>query len=247
MIVLLSLTFPCVVRTLTGSCSKTKRFELVGTGKRMLLSENLKIFKIRWMNILSYATMYRSNCMYFLSQNLAIIVGNGRIILVKTDLLFILIKFRDKCNDVFKISWPFYNLKRTFSVVRCCNYSKLRFGMTSGLKKTPKQQMKERKGVIMNFFPYLNLGFALLNHEIKRVTVVSSLDCAMECTATRECRSFSFNSNESVQGNCQLNDATQSICSPSECKKSDGLVHYEASHLVSKYYQFLCKKEMYSV
>nr|XP_058963008.1 uncharacterized protein LOC131789850 [Pocillopora verrucosa] len=105
MIVLLSLTFPCVVRTLTGSCSKTKRFELVGT------------------------------------------------------------------------------------------------------------------------------GFALLNHEIKRVTVVSSLDCAMECTATRECRSFSFNSNESVQGNCQLNDATQSICSPSECKKSDGLVHYEASQL----------------
>ena len=94
----------------------------------------------------------------------------------------------------------------------------------------------------MNFFPYLNLGFALLNHEIKRVTVVSSLDCAMECTATRECRSFSFNSNESVQGNCQLNDATQIICSPSECKKSDGLVYYEASQLVSKYYQFLCKK-----
>lgn len=99
----------------------------------------------------------------------------------------------------------------------------------------------------MNFFPYLNLGFASLNHEIKRVTVVSFLDCAMECTATRECRSFSFNSNESVQGNCQLNDATQSICSPSECKKSDGLVHYEASHLVSKYYQFLCKKEMSNI
>lgn len=58
--------------------------------------------------------------------------------------------------------------------------------------------MKEGKGVVMNFFPYLNLGFASLNHEIKRVTVVSSLDCAMECTATRECRSFSFNSNESV-------------------------------------------------
>lgn len=107
--------------------------------------------------------------------------------------------------------------------------------------------MKEGKGVIMNFFPYLNLGFALLNHEIKRVTVVSSLDCAMECTATRECRSFSFNSNESVQGNCQLNDATQSICSPSECKKSDGHVHYEASQLVSKYYQFLCKKEMSNI
>ena len=105
----------------------------------MLLSENLKIFKIRWMNILSYATMYRSNCMYFLSQNLAIIVGNGRIILVKTDLLFILIKFIDKYSDVFKISWPFYNLKSTFFVVRCCNYSKLRFGMTSGLKKTLKQ------------------------------------------------------------------------------------------------------------
>ncbi|CAH3155014.1 unnamed protein product [Pocillopora meandrina] len=70
-----------------------------------------------------------------------------------------------------------------------------------------------------------------MNHEIKRVTVVSSLDCAMECTATRECRSFSFNSNESVQGNCQLNDATQSICSPSECKKSDGLAYYEASQL----------------
>ena len=45
--------------------------------------------------------------------------------------------------------------------------------------------MKEGKGVVMNFFPYLNLGFASLNHEIKRVTVVSSLDCAMECTATR--------------------------------------------------------------
>ena len=77
MVVLLSLTFPCVVRTLTGSCSKAKRFELVGTGKRMLLSEHLKIFKIRWMNILSYATMCSSNCLYFLSQNLAIINGNN--------------------------------------------------------------------------------------------------------------------------------------------------------------------------
>ena len=42
MVVLLSLTFPCEVRTLTGSCSKAKRFELVGTSKRMLLSEHLK-------------------------------------------------------------------------------------------------------------------------------------------------------------------------------------------------------------
>lgn len=78
------------------------------------------------------------------------------------------------------------------------------------------------------------IGFALSNHGITSLKVVSPIDCAMECTAISKCKSFNFKVTESVDNNCELSDATRNSSSSSDYKEAAGLVYYEASPEVSR-------------
>ncbi|KAL9960950.1 hypothetical protein ACROYT_G034459 [Oculina patagonica] len=78
-------------------------------------------------------------------------------------------------------------------------------------------------------FEFVEEGFALSNHGITSLQVVSPIECAMECTAILECKSFNFKVTENVGNNCELNDATRNSSSSSDYKETAGLVYYEAS------------------
>ena len=84
------------------------------------------------------------------------------------------------------------------------------------------------------------------NHTIKSIYVDSPTDCALECTAILKCKSFNFKVIESVENNCELNDATRTSSYPSDYKETTGLVYYEATPEVSRY-QILISTEPISL